>query len=119
MPDSEAWTPNRPSDERPSPPPAAPSDEQPPANVDEVEVVDGLPVLSEVREVVPVRVGAIPAVQAAAAAATGFVAGAATMALARRFAVRRVARVGGSGLLPGSGRRTYVVHVRVLGRPGE
>jgi hypothetical protein len=115
MTDSEAWIPRQPAEEPPLP-----------SRVDEVEVVDGLPVLAEVREVTPVtavRVGAIPAVQAAAAAATGFVAGAATMALARRLAVRRVARMAGfggrPGSLPTSGRRTYVVHVRVLGRPGE
>jgi hypothetical protein len=106
-------------------PAPAPSDEPQAIRVDEVEVVDGLPVLAEVREITPVRVGVIPAVQAAAAAATGFVAGAATMALAHRLAGRRVARMGAAGGYPGSlpgpagGRRTYVVHVRVLGRPGE
>jgi hypothetical protein len=109
MPDPEARKPDQSSDELPMP-----------VHVEEVEVVEGLPVLAEFREVAPpARIVAIPAVQAAAAAATGFVAGAATMALARRLAVRRVTRMGGGGLMPASGRRTYVVHVRVLGRPGE
>ena len=51
---------------------------------DEGEVVDGLPVVSEPRVLEPVRVGQVPAVQAAALAATGFVAGAATVAVVHR-----------------------------------
>lgn len=90
----------------------------------EEEIVDGLPVLAEVRELAPAaRIAVIPAVQAAAAAATGFVAGAATVALARRAALRRVERAFPAGrpggLLPARGTRTFLVHVRVLGRPGE
>ncbi len=106
--------------------------------VEAVEVLDpvevqraALPVVAEVRavETVPRPLGAV---HAAAAAATGFVAGAATLALARRYGARKVARLGrdvvGGGPLhrrpgdfwPTSGTtRTYVVRVHVLGRPGE
>jgi hypothetical protein len=103
------------------------------------EVVDGeavleadaLPVVAEIREVTTLRAagGGRGAVQAVAAAATGFVAGAATLALARRYGARRLERVA-RGLGPGARRagdfwpapgttRTYVVRVHVLGRPGE
>ncbi|MDQ6732284.1 MAG: hypothetical protein M3022_18820, partial [Actinomycetota bacterium] len=51
--------------------------------VDAEEVVDGLPVLAQTRTVERAS-PALPAVQVAAAAATGFVAGAATVALVRR-----------------------------------
>jgi hypothetical protein len=51
------------------------------------EVVDALPVLAERREIEPLT--ARPAVQAAAVAATGFVAGAATVAVMRRRGARR------------------------------
>jgi hypothetical protein len=109
--------------------------------VDEVEVLDpaphapaAWPVVAEVHTIESVsRPGpSLAAVQAAAAAATGFVAGAATLALARRYGARRVARLGrdvvGGGrshrrpgdFWPTSGTtRTYVVRVHVLGRPGE
>ena len=103
-----------------------------------IEVVDGepvleadpLPVIAEVHEVSGQLAtgGGLGAVQAAAAAATGFVAGAATLALARRYGVRRVERLS-RGLVPSAragdfwpapgATRTYVVRVRVLGRPGE
>jgi hypothetical protein len=88
------------------------------------EEVDGLPVLAEVRPIEPVQPPALPAVQAAAAAATGFVAGAATVALVMRRNARKVGRLqaaargnGDEGPLPGV--RTFLVHVHVLGRPGE
>jgi hypothetical protein len=51
------------------------------------EVVDALPVLAESRAVEPLA--ARPAVQAAAVAATGLVAGAATVAAIRRRGARR------------------------------
>jgi hypothetical protein len=105
------------------------------------EVVDAIPVesagLPVVADVYAVESMSRPAagrgaVQAAAAAATGFVAGAATLALARRYGARKVARLGremvGGGLshrrpgdfwpTPGT-TRTYVVRVHVLGRPSE
>jgi hypothetical protein len=85
------------------------------------EVVEGLPVVAEVHEVELAPVSRLGAVQAVAAAATGFVAGAATMALARRYGARRLERprpsVGTWPQAPGT--RTYLVHVRVLGRPWE
>ena len=91
------------------------------------EEVDGLPVLAEVRPIEPVpsaEPAVLPAVQAAAVAATGFVAGAATVALVMRRNARRVGRLhvaprgnGDEGPLPGM--RTFLVHVHVLGRPGE
>jgi hypothetical protein len=54
------------------------------ATPEDAEVVDGLPVVSEPRVLEPVRVSQVPAVQAAALAATGFVAGAATVAVVHR-----------------------------------
>ncbi len=73
-----------------------------------------LPAVVEARVIESTPSALLPAVQAAAAAATGFVAGAATLALVRRLNARRLARPPrpGSG---GYGRtRTLLVHVRVL-----
>jgi hypothetical protein len=91
------------------------------------EEVDGLPVLAEVRPIEPAAEttpAVLPAVQAAAVAATGFVAGAATVALVMRRNARKVGRLqaasrgnGDEGALPGM--RTFLVHVHVLGRPGD
>jgi hypothetical protein len=64
------------------------------AAAEEGEVVDGLPVVSEPRVLEPVRVAQVPAVQAAALAATGFVAGAATVAVVNRRRKRVSARRG-------------------------
>jgi hypothetical protein len=99
---------------------------QSPVDAPEEEVVDGLPVLAEVREVQPVRrSGGLGAVQAAAVAATGFVAGAATLALARRVGARRLAGAGRELVRRpdpfarpwGAGEtRTFVVRVRVIDR---
>ena len=66
--------------------------EEVPAAPEEGEVIDGLPVVSEPRVLEPVRVGQVPAVQAAALAATGFVAGAATVAVVHRRRNRVSAR---------------------------
>jgi hypothetical protein len=63
-----------------------------PASAEEGEVLDGLPVVSEPRVLEPVRVAQVPAVQAAALAATGFVAGAATVAVVHRRRNRVSAR---------------------------
>ena len=87
--------------------------------LEEEEEVDGLPVLVDVRELERVPVVSHGAVQAAAAAATGFVAGAATLALARRYGSRRVQRRQGGGILPARGTRTYIVRVHVLRPPWE
>ena len=56
----------------------------------EEEVVDAVPVLAESRELAPFA--ARPAVQAAAVAATGFVAVAATIAVMRRRGARKALR---------------------------
>jgi hypothetical protein len=50
---------------------------------DEGEIVDGLPVVADSRTIEPAR-PLVPARQAAALAATGFVAGAATVAVVHR-----------------------------------
>jgi hypothetical protein len=54
---------------------------------DDAEVVDGLPVVAETRAIEPTR-PLVPARQAAALAATGFVAGAATVAVVHRRRTR-------------------------------
>jgi hypothetical protein len=88
------------------------------------ETVDGLPVLADVRTIEPAGQPIMPAVQAAAAAATGFVAGAATIALVRRHATRKLARTRrlnirrGSDALPIVGSRTFLVDVHLI-KPGE
>lgn len=92
----------------------------------EVEVVDALPVLSRSRAVTRAE-AVLPVVQTAAAAATGFMVGAATLALLRRKDSRRLSRelrdLRGRlepvrrpepPLEPG---QSYLVHVRVFSRP--
>jgi len=90
------------------------------------EEVDGLPVLVEARPIEPAAPTAplaLPAVQAAAVAATGFVAGAATVALAMRRSAKKVGRLQGTtprGVDDGPlGMRTFLVHVHFLNRPGD
>ncbi len=88
------------------------------------EVVDGLPVLAEVRTIEPSSPATLPAVQAAAAAATGFVAGAATVALLRRASSRRLARARASSQrnvngLPIVGSRSFLVDVHLIAKPGD
>lgn len=91
----------------------------------EEEVVDGFPVLAEVRTVERVSPASLPAVQAAAAAATGFVAGAATVALVRRRHTRKLARNAQKGprrvadLLPITASRSFLVDVHVIGKQGD
>jgi hypothetical protein len=101
----------------------------------ELEEVDALPVLAEARELARPHPNVIPAVQALAAAATGFVAGAATLALLRRYGGNRVARdvraLGDARDLRESLTRrpadpwapgasyTYMVSIRVITRPSE
>lgn len=94
----------------------------------EVEVVEVLPVASGPRAVVSSPT-LLPAVQTAAAAATGFLVGAAALALLQRRESRRLARevrslrdrsdrlarpVERAAAEPGV---SYLVHVRVLSRP--
>ena len=67
-------------------------------------------------EQVPISISPL-AVQTAVAAATGFVAGAATLALLRRYGIARLERgaaAHGVALPPARGARTYIVHVRPL-----
>ncbi|MGN6872399.1 MAG: hypothetical protein ACTHMY_28755 [Solirubrobacteraceae bacterium] len=91
----------------------------------EVEIVDGLPVLAEVRTVERAAPAPLPAVQVAAVAATGFVAGAATVALVKRRAARKIARNGRGGtrravdLLPIAASRSFLVDVHVIGKQGD
>ncbi|HTU84404.1 MAG TPA: hypothetical protein VMF57_02455 [Solirubrobacteraceae bacterium] len=91
----------------------------------DVEVVDGFPVLAEVRTIERVTPASLPAVQAAAAAATGFVAGAATVALVKRRAARKTVRNGKGGprravdMLPIVGSRSFLVDVHVIGKQGD
>ena len=86
--------------------------------------VEGVPVLAEVRAIEPVAPATLPAVQAAAAAATGFVAGAATLALVRRHSARKLARArtrqrrGGEGL-PIVASRSFLVDVHLIAKSGE
>ena len=95
--------------------------EEPIVTDEDVEVVDGLPVVAEVRAVEPPPAAvSLPAVQAAAAAVTGFVAGAATLAVMRRRQARRIARrLGPRFDLAPAGTRTYVVHVQRVARPAR
>jgi len=89
----------------------------------EVEIVDGLPVLAEVRTVERAVPGTLPAVQVAAVAATGFVAGAATVVLVKRLSGRKLARRARSGprravdMLPIAASRSFLVDVHVIAKP--
>jgi hypothetical protein len=87
------------------------------------ETVDGVPVLAEVRAIEPATHSSLPAVQAAAAAATGFVAGAATLALVRRHSARKLARRGfrsrALDALPIVGSRSFLVDVHLIAKPEE
>ncbi|MGA2926530.1 MAG: hypothetical protein ABSG43_11135 [Solirubrobacteraceae bacterium] len=90
----------------------------------EAEAVDGLPVLARVHAIDRVP-ATLPAVQAAAAAATGFIAGAATIALVRRHSARKLARSQRivsrrmGEMLPIVSSRTFLVDVHLLAKRGE
>ncbi len=89
------------------------------------EVIDGLPVVANVRAIEPASRIVLPAVQAAAAAVTGFVAGVATVALVRRAGARKPAR--GQRRTPRRTQdgvpiiasRTFLVDVHLLAKPSE
>jgi hypothetical protein len=87
----------------------------------EAEQLDDLPVLVEVRPLEPPQRASLPAIQAAAVAATGFVAGAATLAVAHYLAKSRLSRPKGPQyeFLPVVSSQTFIVDVHRLGRPGE
>ena len=84
------------------------------------EALEGVPVLAEVRGVVTPAPVMLPAVQAAAVAATGFVAGAATFALVRRRSARRLARARpprrAVDALPIVGSRSFLVDIHLIAR---
>jgi hypothetical protein len=83
---------------------------------EEGEVVDGLPVIAEPRAIEPAR-QLVPARQAAALAATGFVAGAATVAVVqrRRSRPRRRRKARGLGEIVAS--NSFLVDVHLIRRP--
>ena len=89
----------------------------------DVEIVDGFPVLAEVRTVERASPASLATVQVAAVAATGFVAGAATVALVKRRAARKIARISRNGsrraadLLPIAATRSFLVDVHVIAKP--
>jgi hypothetical protein len=85
------------------------------------ETVDGIPVLAKVRAIEPATVAQLPAVHAAAVAASGFLAGAATLALVKRHHARkqRHAPRRAIDLLPVVGTRTFLVDVHLIGRPRD
>jgi hypothetical protein len=98
------------------------------SSVEEAEVVDGVLVVANVREVEVARHGPPPFVQVAAVAATGFVAGAATAAVLGRHFARVQARrpPGVAPTAPPRRReptleviasRTFVVDVHTLAGP--
>jgi hypothetical protein len=87
---------------------------------DDGEVVDGLPVVADVYEIEAVPPALVPVRQAAALAATGFVAGACTVAMVqhRRARVgarrRRKRKVAGLGEIVSS--NSFLVDVHLLRR---
>jgi hypothetical protein len=98
------------------------SDALHPSPIESEETVDGVPVLAEVRAIEPAASSTLPAVQAAAAAATGFVAGAAALALVRRHSARKLARTRARrrvDTLPIIGSRSFLVDVHLIAKPGE
>jgi hypothetical protein len=86
--------------------------------VEEGEIVDGLPVVSEPGVLEERPAAAVPAVQAAALAATGFVAGAATVAVVSRRRARKAAkrrkRIGPIGEIVSS--NSFLIDVHLLRR---
>jgi hypothetical protein len=89
----------------------------------DAETTGSAPVLAEVRTIAAPSGAILPAVQAAAVAATGFVAGAATVALVRRHSARKLARSRSPrralDALPIVGSRSFLVDVHLIGKPGE
>jgi hypothetical protein len=102
-----------------------PDEEQMIESPPEEEIVEGLPVLAEARPIERPSPAALPAIQAAAAVATGFVAGAATIVLVKRHSGLKLARASRSAprraadLLPIVGSRTFLVDIHLIGKPGE
>ena len=85
---------------------------------DEGEIVDGLPVVAESRTIEPAR-QLVPARQAAALAATGFMAGAATVAAVHRRrsrTTRRKKRKGGGPIGEIMASNSFLVDVHLIKR---
>jgi hypothetical protein len=91
----------------------------------DTEVVDGVPVLAAVRPLERASPVSLPAVQAAAVAGAGFVAGAATFALVRHRAARKAARGARSAprraadMLPIVATRSFLVDVHVIAKNAD
>jgi hypothetical protein len=87
------------------------------------EIVDAVPVLAEMRVIESSSPVTLPVVQAAAAAVTGFVAGAATLALIRRHSVRKLSRSRmprrAIDALPIIGSRSFLVDVHLIAKGPE
>jgi hypothetical protein len=85
---------------------------------EEVEIVDGLPGVADPQVVEPAARPLVPARQAAALAATGFVAGAATVAVVQRrrsrVSRRRRRKAGALGEIVAS--NSFLVDVHLLKR---
>ena len=85
---------------------------------EEVEIVDGLPVVADPRVIEPAARPLVPARQAAALAATGFMAGAATVAVVQRrrsrVSRRRRRKAGALGEIVAS--NSFLVDVHLLKR---
>jgi hypothetical protein len=73
-------------------------------------------VVAELAELEPARPAQLPAAQAAVVAATGFVAGAATLAVFRRRSTRRALKRGSKDRLPIVASRSFLVDVHLIGR---
>jgi hypothetical protein len=86
---------------------------------EEGEVVDGLPVVADERTVEPAARPLVPARQAAALAATGFVAGAATVAVVHRRRTRVSPRRGRGKSRLGEivASNSFLVDVNLIRRP--
>jgi hypothetical protein len=86
----------------------------------EAEIVDGLPVVAEAYEIDVTRPALVPARQAAALAATGFVAGACTVAMVQhrrtRVGARRRRKRKASGLGEIVSSNSFLVDVHLLRR---
>ena len=86
----------------------------------EGEVVDGLPVVAEAYEIEEARPALVPARQAAALAATGFVAGACTVAMVQhrrtRVGARRRRKRKATGLGEIVSSNSFLVDVHLLRR---
>jgi hypothetical protein len=87
-------------------------------DLEDGEVVDGLPVVTDSGVLEERPLAAVPAVQAAALAATGFVAGAATIAVVSRHRSRKAAkkrkRIGPLGEIVSS--NSFLIDVHLLRR---